>query len=452
MIYRMKICRSQFNIKHHSFKNWYVCILLIMIGLISLRTVWGISIPVHILLVVSVIPAIIGNKSQMIAFAMCCIPFSSAFQYKYALLIYIFFLIVKRRGKIKLNHVMFSVFLMMLWELFHGFYGVFSFVEYLKDFAELLLLVTIVSINIENIDYKLIIRSLAYCTIAVCLVILSFQVKESGWNIFSNITSFRFGIGNANMENYSLSFNPNRLGFMCNLSLCGIFILYNRKECNAFDMVAIVLLVVFGLSTLSRTYVVCLAVILFCFLFSLEGDIQRKLLSVLFIGLLSILVLFVLYNYFPKMMESLIDRFQERDITNGRSVLFDFYNKHIWSSIVFCLFGVGLQDYSQKISSIYNRDITVCHNGYQELWVVWGIVGVLLFLYLMYALIVSVNKKQMKKSFVQYIPMILLLISILAGQFISGEIVLLSLSFIYVCLCIKMKGNMNEYKVFKKIF
>jgi hypothetical protein len=48
------------------------------------------------------------------------------------------------------------------------------------------------------------------------------------------------------------------------------------------------------------------------------------------------------------------------------------------SSISNFIFGIGLQDFQGKISSIHSVSINVAHNGIQEIWVVWGILGVVL--------------------------------------------------------------------------
>ena len=129
-------------------------------------------------------------------------------------------------------------------------------------------------------------------------------------------------------------------------------------------------------------------------------------------------------------------RFGEADLLNGRDTLLSFYFKHIFSSPLYLLFGLGLQDFQEKLSKIYGGYTQVCHNGFQEVWVVWGIVGVFLFFGLLLAIISDSKPYQEKHYFYQFVPLLLMLLYTSAGQLIRSELSMLSLTLIYLCLCI----------------
>lgn len=414
--------------------TWFYLYLIGLLLLIMLRVLTSVPVPVTLVLLLSFIPAVVGTRSQMLAFAVSCIPLSTAFQYKYAILICIIFYALRSGGKIKLNHIALAVAGMMVWELFHAFMGEFSFMEYLRGFAELLLLAVVAGMDMEKTDRELMYRSLALCTVGVCVTILLIQMKESGWSLDFVTLAFRFGAGNVEMENFNISFNPNRMGFICNLSLSGLLILASHRKLTAGEIVLAVLLITFGVLTLSRTFLVCLAVVALGFIFSTRGTAQKKLLSVLSVLAAVGVCLVILFLIVPETIEAFVLRFQEKDLLNGRDTLFSFYNKHIWSSGLYCLFGIGLQDFVGKIRDIYGTGWLICHNGYQQVWVTWGIVGMVLLGYLVYGIWRGAKTRARRISLTQCIPMLLIMVYVVSSQLISSGPVLLGIVYAYISM------------------
>jgi hypothetical protein len=151
--------------------------------------------------------------------------------------------------------------------------------------------------------------------------------------------------------------------------------------------------------------------------------------------------LLLLVNAFaPFVFENFIARNDTDDITNGRGFLFQFYNNHIFSSFKYLLWGLGLQGYGSKIIELYGSNILVCHNGIQELCVTWGILGVILFGYLVISMIEHSRKSSGTRRFLAFVPLIALILDSMAGQLVSSGPAMLSMSFIYVTLCLKWKG------------
>jgi hypothetical protein len=82
----------------------------------------------------------------------------------------------------------------------------------------------------------------------------------------------------------------------------------------------------------------------------------------------------------PTVVERFYERFLVDDITNHRGDLLVFYNKHIFSSAKYSLFGIGMQNMGDKLLSIYPNTFSfVPHNGIQQTIVAWGIPGLILF-------------------------------------------------------------------------
>ena len=150
-----------------------------MFALMAVRYLLKVDVPAVAFLLVAMLPIWWGNTSEQLAFAASCIPFSVAFQYKYALLILSVAILVKNRWRIKMSGAFIVVMAMMVWELWHAFYGQFSFVEYLRDFAELILLAIVTSIDMRNVDHKLVIRSLVLSVVGVCVIMLIMEMQQT---------------------------------------------------------------------------------------------------------------------------------------------------------------------------------------------------------------------------------------------------------------------------------
>lgn len=432
-------------------KDWVLYFyLLSMLLILFLRNAIGVNIPVVFLLFPIVIPTFFGDLDHIMATAICCIPMSTGFQYKYALFICVIMIFFRYRRQIRLSKIALPIFLMMVWELVHGYLGIFSFSEYLRNFAELTFLATVLCTNLKNVNQKLIYRSLAVSTIGICLIMLYLQLQQFGFDfnrVFERgFRNFRFGQGNTTAENYGLNFNPNGLGYICSLTIANILQLFGQRDHSMFDLVFLLLSVAFGLMTLSRTFVIILVFIFLYFIFTTKGTISQRLLASIGTIVLATIAIWLINKYLPSISHSVIARFKEENVLNSRDTLFQFYNKHILSSTRHFLFGIGLLDYREKIRAIHNVSIDVAHNGIQEIWVVWGIVGVFLFFWMLVTLVIEMKKYEPHPEKGQFLPLGVLLLSSMAGQLISSEIKLLSLTIIVVCLSSRrlLENNFND--------
>ena len=423
--------------ENHIFKVYW----LLMVALMIVRYVLKINVPAAAFLLVSLIPICFGSISEQMAFAVSIIPFSVAFQYKYAILMLSVSLLFKARWRLKRSGLLITILVMMVWELAHAFYEPFSYVEYLRDFAELILLGIVTSLSVEELDHKLVIRSLSLSVVAVCAIMLFMQLQQFHFNIIAvfarSARSYRFGQSNMAAGEFALNFNANNLGFLCNLASSGCLLLAARKEHKLFDMVLAVSASVFAIMTLSRAAIVCMAMVYMAYFFFTEGVAVRKVWRGLG-GLAVAAAAVVLIGIFvPSVFENLTERFQRVDVWNGRGNLFKYYTQFMMSSPLYFLFGVGMQQIYVKVSP-YAPVVDVPHNGLQEVWVAWGIVGLALFIAVLWKLL-TVSKPYAggRRQLYQFVPLGLTLLFVMSGQFLTSSRALLALSFSYICLCVK---------------
>jgi hypothetical protein len=418
------------------FRVYLVAMFLLMVA----RYLLKIDVPAIAFLALTLLPAWFGTKSEQLAMVASCIPLSVAFQYKYALLILSAAILIRNRWKLNRSGAFMIILAMAIWEWWHAFYGRFSYVEYLRDFAELILLGLLISIDLDQVNYKLIIRSLAISVVGVCAIMLVMQLEQFDYNILAvfgrSAHSFRFGQSNMESGVYALNFNANNLGFICNLATCGVLLLVARREGSRFDIIMAVSASIFALMTLSRAAIVCLILIFFAFMFLGEGKILQKVFSSVVGIVVAVIAMMLLWIYIPSVFENIQERFERADVSGGRTSLFLHYGQFLLSSPAYFLGGIGMQHIFEKVSP-YFAVHDVPHMGLQEVWVAWGIVGVFMIILLFWKIVsTSLWYSQGKRRAYQFMPLCLTLVFTMSGQLLTSSRTLMALIFAYVCLCI----------------
>lgn len=418
------------------FRVYLVAMFVLMVA----RYLLKIDVPAIAFLALTLLPSWFGTKSEQLAMVASCIPLSVAFQYKYALLILSAAILIRNRWKLNRSGAFMIILAMAIWEWWHAFYGRFSYVEYLRDFAELILLGLVISIDLDQVNYKLIIRSLAISVVGVCAIMLMMQLEQFDYNILAvfgrSAHSFRFGQSNMESGVYALNFNANNLGFICNLSTCGVLLLVSRREGTRFDIMMAVSASIFALMTLSRAAIVCLILIFFAFIFLGEGKILQKVFSGVVGTVVAVIAMMLLWIYIPSIFENIQERFDRADVSGGRTSLFLYYGQFLLSSPAYFLGGIGMQHIFEKVSP-YFAVHDVPHMGLQEVWVAWGIVGVFMIILLFWKIVsTSLSYSQGKRRAYQFMPLCLTLVFTMSGQLLTSSRTLMALIFAYVCLCI----------------
>lgn len=416
----------------HTLFYWMFGLMLCMV---IARNVLHIGFSVYLLLVPVALIAVFGNKDDIFATALACIPLSTAFQYKYAIIIIIIVYCVRFSREVKITAKVIPIVLMFLWEMLHFGMGEFGWIELFRSFAELAFLAFLFCVSDQKIDLALVSRTIAVSAIVICSCILLVQLEANSYDFSELFTgTLRFGAADEKIENFGLNFNENRLGGICNIAIIGILLVTDKGRMRIFDMAAIGILAVFGTMTMSRTFIICFAIIVIYYFAFQTGTFDKKFFRMLGIVLAIGIGIVILYMIMPQVIENFSKRFMEEDISGGRGELFDFYNKHIFSSPLYTFFGIGLQNFEEKIMLLYSTSINACHNGYQELVVVWGIPGIALFIGLVWSVFSKNAEQPVKRNLLQYGPITYLLIATIAGQFITNGTAILELSFAYLCL------------------
>ncbi len=449
----METMRDNRSLAHNTRERKLFYILIsVLIGMIFGRNIFHLPFPVILFLVLAGCIAVFGRRNEIVAMIICCIPLCAAFQYKYALFLCVAVYFIKYPEDFKLSIVLVPLICMLLWEMLHGLRSELSIYEYFRGFAELIACTFLMSLRFKNFDYSFICRMLAICAISMMFVILFNLLEAANYN-FEEIFKggYRFGVGNAEAENFGVNYNPNYLGFICNLSIVGLIQQIIAKKQIWIDYLFIVLLIFFGFMTMSRAFLLCFAVMLGLTVFAGKAKLNQRILRIVAIVVVMLLFALIIWLFMPTVFESFLARFiGEEDISNGRIELFLFYNRHIFSEFEYWFFGIGLQENVQKLNAIYGGIELVSHNGPQELVVVWGIPGLIFFIWWL-VLLVNTARREKKYRFEQFLPLILILLDVQFGQLIRSGISLLAFSFAYLSLC-SNNEEIEDEKLFSKSY
>ncbi len=408
-----------------------------MLLLFTLKCIFMVPVPGVVLLLSATLYALSGPKERMIVTIISCIPFSIGFQYRYLILICIASHLFLNRASLQKSSLL-VIFFLLTWEALHCLIGEFSAVAWLRNFAEFLFLMVLLSMDLREFSYQRIIRVFAVSTIGICVIMLWMQLERNNYQLlrmlYSGTGFFRFGGNNLEDAQLAFNFNPNGLGMICNSATAGIIILYKRSEHNKLDLVFMTLLILFGCMTLSKTYFLVLSLIIMSILFI---DRKENFLRNLRILLILVLVILLIAWQLPEIFSSVWRRWTGANALSQRDILLTFYLKHILSSPSHFLFGTGVQDLSDKIFDIYGYQYDVPHNFLQEIWCVWGLVGIIAMGYLFYHMVRrSKFCSGIDKRSYHFLPFIVLLCSCMAGQLVTIGRNLLLLIFAYLCMCI----------------
>ena len=420
----LEICETREFTKKPSRTIFIIGMAIILLSIV-IKNLTPVNLPPVIILALCCALAFVSDRDELLTMVIVCIPLSAAFQYKYFILAATLIYILKFGKDIKYKHGIIPLLLMMALELAHGAFFTFSLYLYLRNFAELIFCTVFLMCEHKRIDYKLIVRTLAISSLVMMTIVLLNLLKQTGYNfqaIFEG--TYRFGVGNEETVEYGINYNANKLGFIANLSIAGLLQLNLAKIGKKIDYVIILMLALFGILTMSRTFLLISALIITLFIFSTQTSLITRTRNVLLIAIFIIAIFFFVKQTMPFIISRFTERFMVDDISNGRAGLFAFYTDHIFSSLKYMLVGIGLQNYGDRIFDIYGSFENVCHNGPQEVIVCWGFIGLGLFIWYIYELI-SGTKKTSTRKLINFIPIIITSVAVQAGQLISNGDILL---------------------------
>lgn len=416
-------------------------LMAVFLAIAFVRNAFEVPIPVFILLGIAVVIALLADRDSLLAFAICCAPLSTVFQYKYALIIIMALYTIRFSKKLKFNGFLGMLFaLFLIWELLHAtVYSGFSYIELFRSLIEILFIMFLMNDDYKDLDYGRIVRSLAISAIVVCITILVYQLRVLTIN---DIAIQRFGeIAVTEESEFSASLNPNVLAIICILPASCLFQLIARKESKPIDFVLLITLSLFAAMTMSIKVVVFGLLVLI--LVAIDQKKIRTILKwVIFAAIAVTVVVLILNAYFPNLIKVYSERFLSDDISNGRIDLFVAYSKFLVEEPWHLLFGIGIQNNITRVVSMGFE--LVPHNGIQELFVVWGIPGAIAFMAFLVSFFKFSGKKKGENELINYIPFIVMIVFVQLAQMITSGRYLILFALTFMSLRYTFKNSTKE--------
>lgn len=427
------------NIKLMNRKNRFFCILAILLALIFIRYVFQVDFPREVLLIVAMGIAIFGGYNEIIALCICCIPLYTSLQYTFIIGLSLILYVIKYGKDIRINLSIIPIGLMLVWELLHCLFGDFSTERFFGLFMPFFFCVIMMCDCRKRYDYPFIVRAFSITISGMCMVLISKLLVISEFNIIRALSNLRrLGTTSAMLEGSikvtGAELNPNTLGIMCVLALAGLFQLRISGLYEKNDKVWMFSLFFFGALTSSRTYVVCLLIMLFLIFISQKESNIKKIHMLGRMVVLAISVLLLLYVFFRDLLMYYYNRFQVEDITAGRSGLLEVYYKYIIDTPMIKYFGIGLHDFDKKILNSVRVANVVPHNGIQELIIAWGIPGLILFGGFLACIVIYSKRSCYRRTLINFIPLIILIAKVQVGQMVNSAYTMLAFSYAYLSL------------------
>ena len=426
--------------KSHKRFGW---LLGLLIFLIMVRYALQIDIPRVVFLGIIGMIALLGDRDEIVAMCICCIPMHESIDFFYSIVICAAVYVLKFFRSLRIGTSVPLVLLIIGWELLHCFRTSFNVVTFLSGVIPFIILAILMASDAEKLDYPFIVRAFAWATLGITIVLLVKVLYFADFNIPNAIAGLqRLGMDqHSNIEDVEVEggqVNPNTLGIITVLASTGLMQLRSMKAGKKSDMILMCAMLIFAALGTSRTYLACLALMILLLIFSEKGGVKKKLqlLVVLCIDIAAAMVLFSML--FPDSYQYFIRRFLVADITTGRDNLMVLYHRFIMDNPKVMFFGIGLQDYGNRLMNGFRVAGNIPHNSVQEMIVAWGIPGLLLFTAMLFSMFRSSYYRNKKQSLLNWIPLIIILFKGMAGQMITSAYTMLAFSFAYLSLCTDM--------------
>ena len=415
-------------------------LLAVLLSLLFSRYALQVNIPRICFLVMIAVIAVLGNQAEIMALCISLIPLHESVDFYYSIVICIAAYVLKYYRRIRINLSVVLVLMMMVWELLHSFQRGFYPITFVTSVTPLIAIAILMSSDISELDYDFMVRALAVTAAATCVTLFGRVLYLSGFQFVKAVSTLRrLGLTWDESQKRKLTaggeIHPNALGVISVLTSTGLLQIKSVGRSHKLDMLLVMIMLVFGTLTSSRTFLACLAMMILLLIVGQRGNWHQK---VRFMGSIIVtifVVLLLLSRFFPTLLEYYLGRFLVADLTTGRNNLMRVYHSFIVDNPDVFFFGVGLQDFGQKVTEIYRVARVVPHNSIQEIIIAWGLPGLLLFAALIAMIIRMARKHTPRHILLNYIPLIILLFKSMAGQLLTSSYSMLTLSYAYLSLC-----------------
>ena len=393
------------------FSNLFI-VQSIVFALLLVNALRPDTIPDILILVSAMVMPLFLSAAEIPAYIIGFATMGTGVQVAYIALSCLIFMVFKTRGRLHTLSLI-SILVFIIYELIHMiFFKTDEIIEFIRYVAVYALLFISMFTKSDNNDKKRIVDSYIYGNIIsivhVFLETLAF-FKGDVTNFFSG--NFRLGYAEKLGAELTMSADPNLLGQGCSftivLGLTMLLLGYIQKR----YFISMGFCLIAGAFTLSKTFLLSLAlIVLLVLLFAGSWNSIKVLKMRILIIAVTLIGGIALISIYPDYLKNIWDRFILNELTTGRLNSASIYFDALLSSVIDCFFGLGLQNVGEKIGFTGSP-----HAAIIEVWACFGIVGMLALIILIIKSI-SFNMSDIKAKAINFIPLIVFTILVQSTQ------------------------------------
>lgn len=413
------------------------CVVSSFLLLLTLRDFCKVFIPLELFVLILILAVFFFKKSDYAILGVVTIPLGHGVQVPSLLLVClvaIFFKFVVS-NKVRITKITLCILGLCFIELCNVIIHPYSdFVEYIRYAVSLLFLAFVLD-NTDESDKELCSRIFNYYITVYTFVMFDIVyqlIAKYGSIVYIISNGIRFGnLAEKGEHLVSLYDNENNIALFSLIAVMACVAELWKSSTRERKVLLYVLLIsssFFGFMTLSKAYLfsyVFLGILIFAkILRQSNTSILRKIM--IFCSSIA-LSIFAYIEIFADIINNIFTRIDTTEISSGRMNIFNLYNEYILDNIELSAFGIGIQNPTEK-TGIWNS----MHNGIQQVYVSFGIVGLILFTILIYSLLKKANiYRKCKISLINTIVFFALFIYTQSIQFMSSSSIFLFLIIVY---------------------
>lgn len=336
------------------------------------------NIPVIFFILLVILACVVLKYPRLVAFCYFFFPFLCSV-HGFTMIPLIFALMIKAK-RINYLQIFFSVLILLL-----------EFINFLSyDFAVSMSRFVVYALYIalffyllydSKLENKEICGSIKYYILgitAILIIITIVSISKFGiQGVFFD--SIRIGGEDPEVQNEMTAgatrMNANTLAYFAISGLSLLIFVPGLFKRNIYKYLIGIFLILMGVLSTSRTWLLLFFLILVAYWFFNKSRAKAS------VAILMAAFMFFILLYTTDFMSAFVERFSERfdeeniETAGGRTELFEFYNNYFWSHPERIVQGTGVIYYK----TVCNTS-TSMHCGIQQIYVCYGILGVLIFL------------------------------------------------------------------------
>lgn len=430
-------------INDNSTKSSFIPTMIVVCLLTYARDNLGLTIPIDVFTIILGIGFLFFQKKDFIAFGVIEPLFYNGIRTTWVFLIAIIIYYIKY-GKIsKLTKYQAIILVLMIIEIFHIVIEPFDFGVYGGYFISYWYLAIMLGeiFNISNNDKQFVLSAYVLNFLFVMVDIL--QIFLGYYGSLSSLLTGSIRFGNIDQIHwfldldYYINLNENTVALFAIVSMAICFMCtYRQGKRNNLWIIGLVLSLFFGLATMSRAFLICLVFFIvlwgIIFLFKKRVISKKNLLG----PTLAIISFSVGGSLLISQLSNIFDRFRGVNITGSRDAIFKLFNDFLFAHPQYWIAGIGLQSIDIKIGE--NR---VTHNAIQETYVCFGLLGLVIVVFLFICAFKDVKRNKGKLELECLVPFLVYFAFIQTIQFVRLSSVYLLLPLVSMAASFDLNEN-----------